>query len=189
MVTPASGAPSSKAVAQTTISLWSAKASRPIWVTWTQACTTSPVAVLGPTARPAGSTTTTSCPSAALQRRAQVDAHFGQGVGRGLQPDGLVHHLAAGRLGGLVLSIVLRQIALEGGPVGGLDLVGAHLQPVVVDGIHGQDRLFEAGSRVTSASSGPKRAGSAEPTLKVRRASSPSVWPKMSWMAPSTVTR
>ena len=52
-----------------------------------------------------------------LQRRTQVDAHFSQGVGLGLQVDGFVHHPLAGRLGRLALPVVLLKIAPEGRPV------------------------------------------------------------------------
>ncbi len=49
-------------------------------------------------------------PGVTLQGRAQVDAYFGQSVGGGLQPDGLVHHLAAGRVRRIILIVAVTKI-------------------------------------------------------------------------------
>jgi polyhydroxyalkanoate synthesis regulator phasin len=83
-------------------------------------------------------------PRVSLQRRAQVDAHFGQRISSRLGPDGVIHHLATRRILWLVIPVALLQVARKGRPVGGLHLVDAHLQTGVVDGVYGQGWLLRS---------------------------------------------
>ena len=140
--TPGRGAPSFSAVAQATISLWSANASRPIWVTWTQACTTRRYRSWLSSCSSAGSTTTTSCPRSPSSAGLRSMLTSVRASGALSSIDGLVHHPPAGGLWWVVLAVELSYIVPEGGPVGRFNPVGAHSKAVVIDGEYREDRFF-----------------------------------------------
>jgi hypothetical protein len=94
-----------------------------------------------------------------------------------------------GGLRRLVGALVFLEIELESVPIGRLDRVDLHVQPVVVHDVQRKDRLLESGVERDEGAFGPIRKGSAGPTLKDKLPVPPSVCPKMSLISPLTVTR